>query len=130
VALTDQKDPLDGFRKVERSDDERLEDEIRALHRLNEDGIDIDLLREVIKADQLVDALQGEKVMARLMTHITQRYDECTKAWSLLDDPRSTKAVEYHTQVRAARMVINWVQTILENGNVAQRQIEAEEHYE
>ena len=119
-------DPLEGYRGVERSPDERIEDEVRIIHRLNEDGIDIELVREVVKADQLIEAMKGDKVLARLVTHVTTKMDEASKQWSACSDPRSDQAVRLHAEARAARMVIDWIQYVLETGAQAQKQMEAE----
>jgi len=100
-------DPLEGYRSREhKSDEEWMEDEIRVLHRMNEQEIDPELVRDVLKSDQLLDAIQQDKVLGRLVTYVTTRMDEVTKSWSACKDPRSDTAIELHTDARACRLCL------------------------
>ena len=124
-------DPLDGYcSKEARSPDEQAEEELRVLHRMNEEEIDPNLVRDVLKSDQLLAAMQDDKVLGRLVTYVTFRMDEVQKAWSACKDPRSDEAIQLHTDARACRLLIDWIQYVLGSGETAATQLEAEETHE
>lgn len=121
---------LDGYRSRERTQEELLQDQTSALHMLSDEGIDPELVREVIRSDQLVAAMQTDKVLGRLVTYVTTRLDECSKAWSSLKNPRDDEAMTLHTEARACRVLIDWIEFVLTSGAQATKQLEAEEEYE
>lgn len=123
-------DPLDGYRSREhRTLEEQQEDELRALHRLeNDSGVDEELVREIIRSDNLIKAMAEDKTLGKLVTYVTERLDTMTKLWSTSAIPTSPPCLAAHTEARACRLVIDWVQEIISNGDIAQQQLEANEY--
>ena len=127
MASQNEKDPLDGYRRVERTPLERQEDELNALHRIeNESGVDEALVREVIRSDNLIKAMAADKTLGKLVTGVTERLDAMTKVWSTSSLPTTPTCLAAHTEARACRLVIDWIEEIINNGAMAQQQLEAE----
>jgi len=121
-------DQLEGFRGRQISPEEQLEDDVRDLHNL-ESEIDEQLVREVLKSDQLIAAMQGDSVLGRLVTMITKRIDDCAKVWSSQQDPTSMAALNAHREARAARLLIDWIEMTINSGSTAETQLhEADRH--
>lgn len=120
-------DPLDGYRgKPHLSDDEAIEAEVRAIHSLNESDLDVDLVRDVLRSDQLVAAMQKDKPLGRLVTFATMRLDECSKVWQQQADPTSNAAMNAHREARAARLLIDWIEKVLNEGAQAEKLLNEE----
>lgn len=124
-------DPLNGYRgRPQLSAEELVEDEVRAFQALKHEGVDMGLVADLLSADELVEALDGDRPMARLVTHATQRLDACAKIWAASTDPTSTDCMNAHREARAARVLIDWIENVMITGQNAERElhIEAEEN--
>lgn len=121
-------DALDGYRgQPERSEEEYVEGEVRAIHEWAEHDVDIESMRDVIRMDDLLRELKDESsTVRRLVDHVTKRIDECSIAWQLAADPTGLDAVNAHRDARAARLVLDWIQTTIDQGEQAERQLEVE----
>ena len=120
--MVNEPDALDGFRgRAALSDDELMEDEIRAFQELRHGGVDMELVGDVLRADELVKALNGDRPLARLVTYATQRLDECSKVWQASADPASVTCLNAHREARAARILIDWIENEINVGRNAER---------
>lgn len=123
-------DPLDGYRgRPEFDSEEQLESEIRSIHEGMDNEVDLAAMREVIRMDDLIRELNNESsTMRRLVDYVTKKMDDCSQAWQCESDPTSSAALNAHRDIRAARLVLDWVQMTVEHGTQAERQLEVEEH--
>ena len=128
--MATETDNLSGYRSREGAGDDEIEAEVRALHSLENDGIDVSLVRDVIRSDELVKAMQGNRVVGRLVTYATERLDECSKAWQQMADPNSVAGLNAHREARAARLLIDWIEQQLKIGSQAEKQLHEAENYE
>lgn len=120
-------DPLEGFRG-RNHDDAEIDVELRALRNLHEEGIDVELVREVLRSDELMTAMKESRPMARLVTLATRKLDDAAKLWSMQLDPTSAVALNAHREARAARTLIDWIEETITMGAQASKQLEAEEY--
>jgi len=127
--MGNERPDLDGFRGRDITPEEQLEDDMRDLHDLDSE-IDVQLVREVLKSDQLVTAMQGDRVVARLVTMVTQRIDDCAKVWSTQQDPTSIAALNAHREARAARLLIDWIEKTINSGSTAETQLHEADRYD
>ena len=123
-------DPLDGYRgRPTLGEYEALEEEVRAFREFADSDIDIECLADVLKKDNLLKELKDESsTLKRLVTHAYKVMDNATKRWQFEGDPKSVAAVNAHGDARAARLVIDWIETQIEIGNQSERQLEAEDY--
>lgn len=121
---TSTEDPLDGFRARTEEDDAN-EEMVRGIRGLAEAGIDYKSIGDIVQSNDLVRALGEDKTLAKLVDHAAKIIKENTYLWSLADNPRTTDGL--HLQTRAARIVISWVQSIVQTGEVAEQLIEQQE---
>lgn len=128
--VPDKDDPLDGYRgRPSLEDYDKLEEEVRAFRELGETDIDLSLLGQVLKKDNLLKELNNESsVLKRLATHAYKVLDSASDRWVLESDANSVEAISAHGDARAARLVIDWIAEQIEIGNQAERQLEVEEH--
>lgn len=120
-------DNLDGYRGRNTSADELIENEVRAIHEWMDNDIDVEAMRDIIRMDDLIAELKDESsTIRRLVDYVTQRLDECCLEWQLASDPTGVDAVDAHRSARAARLVLNWIQMMIEQGRQAERQLEVE----
>jgi hypothetical protein len=103
---------------------EDVEAEVRALHGLDDEGVDLALIREVLKSDQLSRALAGDTVLSRLVTQVTDRLDEASKIWQTEANPSSARALKAHSDARACRILIDWIEYELNMGQTAEKILE------
>ena len=120
-------DPLDGFRG--RAEDDLSEQEriVKAVQGLHTQGVDFDLVREVVKSQQLNDEIERGGTLALLIHECSEKLQAAMVAWSMCDDPGSDEMRERHLEARSARIVLDWANQIATNGETAMRQIEMEE---
>ena len=123
-------DPLEGYKGPAHSEEEQLEAEVRALHGLNEAGIDVDMVRDVMKSDELLKAMVGDRPMGRLVTMVTVRMDECFKVWTLSADPTSKEALLAHREARAGRLLLDWIQDVTNTGEQSAKILNEAEDYD
>jgi hypothetical protein len=120
-------DSLDGYRGRTQSADELIENEVRAIHEWMDNDVDVEAMRDIIRMDDLVNELNDEtSTIRRLADHVTQRLDECSAIWQLAADPTGVDAINAHRTARAARLVLDWIQNIIEQGKQAERQLEVD----
>lgn len=135
--MSDQEpvDPLDGFRgRPERDAYEALEGEVNAFRSLANNDINMQLVSEVLRADQLIVDLKNESgSMKRLVTFVAAKLDQSCKEWQEEQNPKSERAINAHTEARAARILFNWIQDTIQTGQHAEALIQneaEEENYE
>jgi hypothetical protein len=118
----DKHDPLDGYRgRQPLTDDEMANDEMLAFQQVREKGVETDLIADVLKADELVMALKSDTVMARVATHAAKRIDTCQQQWTACADPTCERCLNAHREARAARIIIDWIQSEINVGRNAER---------
>jgi hypothetical protein len=116
---------LDGYRGPRTKDTyEAMEGELRALQALARNDPDADLIREVLKADELVRALNNNPAMMAITAYATRELDAACMAWQMEADPASQVALDAHRNARAARMLINWIDETIRGGQQAEAQLE------
>lgn len=128
--MASEKDPLEGYKGPAHSEEEKIEAEVRALHGLNEAGIDVDMVREVMQSDELIKAMTGDRPMARLVTMITKRMDECFKLWTMVADPTGKEALLAHREARAGRLLLDWIQVVTNTGEQSAKLLNEAEDYD
>lgn len=117
-----KSDPLEGFRGRKKDSYEALEDEVRAFRSLADNDIDLDLLQQVMRSDNILAELNNESsTLKRLVTFILNVIDESFKTWQLENDPKSDAAVAAHRDVAAARLVIDWIDEHIRAGGQAEQ---------
>ena len=123
--MAEGHDPLKGFRGRPSADEyTRMEEELRSYRSLANDDIDITLLRDVIKADNLIADLKNESsTLQRLCTHAAMRIGEACKAWVESGDPTHPQVATLHRDARAARLLLDWVDDQIKLGQQAERQL-------
>lgn len=121
-------DPLDGFRGRDDGNYEQMEEELLSFRALSQDDADFELLRNIIKHDAIMEALQQEgSAFQRLATHAVRCLDVARKDYEAAGNPHSDEAIDAHLRARAARLVVDWIETELEAGRQATQQVEANE---
>lgn len=122
-------DPLDGFRGSGSSDRyAQMEEELLAFRSLAVDDENVELLRDILKKDEIMAELRNQSgPFRRLATHAYSVLDSAQKQWIETDDPRSDAAIVAHGNARSARLVIDWIAHQIEIGKSAETQVEANE---
>jgi len=119
-----KEDPLEGFRA--RTDEDDLNEQVvRGIRGLSEAGIDYQAISDVIQSDDLVAALNDDKPLAKLVDHAAKIIKENSWEWSMANNHDDVK--DLHTETRAARIVISWIESIVQTGEVAKQLISEEE---
>ena len=121
-------DTLDGFRgSPNRGADVEIEDELRWVNSLRESELNTELLRAIVVSDDLERELNNDSsTMRRLVNRVIQELDEATKAWQSQADPMSAVAILAHRKARAARVVIDWIQEVMDEATAAEKMLEEE----
>ena len=117
-------DNLKGFRARTDQDDEN-ERLVRSIRGLSEQGIDHYAISDVIASQDVIDALQGDTILAKLATHCAEILKVNMYRWSISNEP--LKMHKEHLDSRAARLVIDWIESIKQTGEVAQQIIEQQD---
>jgi hypothetical protein len=121
-------DPLDGFRSSGSDRYAQLEEELLAFRSLAVDDENVELLRDILKKDEIMAALKETGgPFRRIATHAYNVFDQAKTRWVECDDPTSVEALNAHRDARAARLVIDWIAHQIEIGQQAQEQVEANE---
>ncbi|MHC5061715.1 MAG: hypothetical protein ACYTFK_11605 [Planctomycetota bacterium] len=121
-------DNLEGFRARTEQDDEN-EQMVRSIRGLSSRGIDYQAISDVIASRDLDEAISGDTILAKLAMHCAAVLSENMYRWSVSSKPE--QMVEEHLESRAARLVVSWIESIKQTGNVSQQLIEqqdTEEH--
>lgn len=113
-------DPLEGFRPRTEQDDQN-ESLVRSIRGLSERGIDAQSIADVIASQDLIDALNGDTILSKLVSHVARTIKEHTYAWTVSSEPEKMK--KEHLEVRAGRMVIAWIEEVQQTGDVAEQLI-------
>ena len=123
-----EDDPLDGFRGSGLSDRyQQLEEELLAFRSLAVDDENVELLRDILKKDQIIAELKNESgPFRRLATHAYNVLDHARSRWIEMEDPTSVEAINAHRDARAARLVIDWIGHQIEIGKAAEEQVSNE----
>jgi len=118
-------DPLAGFRgRPERDAYEAQEEEINAYRALASNDVNLPLLQDILRMDNLLEEMNRESsTLQRLVTHATERIGEACAFWVSNSDPASDDALKHHRNARAARLVLDWVDEQIRNGNAAEQQM-------
>jgi|GEM_PF-4727570 len=119
-----QNDPLEGFRARTQKDDDN-EEIVRSIRGLNERGIDYQSISGLIASNELKAALSEDTTLAKLATYCHEVMVENSTRWATADDPRDVDKL--HLETRAAGMVIAWMDSIIQTGEVAEQLIEQED---
>ena len=131
MASPQDNDPLDGFRGREMQAGDALIEEVLAYRELAATDLDKTLLALVLKRDQLERALQNESgSMVALVNMVLAKLDDACKVWQQEGDPTSVAARTAHLNARAARLVIDWVQEVMDQGQQAQDMMMMQEEEE
>lgn len=118
--MSQSTDPLEGFRPRTEEDDAN-EKMVRGIRGLANRGIDYTTMSDVVASQNLMDALKEDTTLAKLVTYCAEVLKTNTYAWTRSNDPASM--VGAHLECRAARMVIDWVESIEQSGMVAEQLI-------
>lgn len=125
--MANEEDALDGFRGRPAN---ASEEEAQAQEYLDHSNsheynpmIDMALVREVLNSDALLVAMKDDTALAMLVTYATGRLDTCSKVWQISPDPTSKEVLIAHREARAARLLIDWIEHVLKNGEIAEQQI-------
>jgi len=120
-----EEDPLEGFRARTDQDEvnEQIVDNIRGMA---DNGVDYVSMSVIMLSNELKAALKEDKLLRRLVAEVTGTLKECSHAWSESDDPDKTK--ELHLKARACKLVLNWIEGILQAGEVAEQLIAQEDN--
>ena len=117
-------DPLEGYRA--RTDEDDLnESMVRSIRGLSEKGIDYQSISDVIASQDLIDAINGDTILAKLAMHCATILSEHMYSWTVSNEPE--KMIKEHLESRAARLVISWIEGIKQTGEVAQQLIEQQD---
>jgi hypothetical protein len=117
-------DHLEGFRPRTDQDDEN-ERLVRSIRGLSEQGIDHYAISDVIASQDILDAINGDTILAKLVTHCAEVLKVNMYRWSVSNEPG--KMQKEHLDARAARMVVDWIESIKQTGEVAQQIIEQQD---
>lgn len=119
-----EADPLDGFRGRQEDAYEKMEEEVRAWRSVANNDIDLELLQDVVRCDNLIEELKDESsTLQRLCTHAAVEIGEACKAWVEADDPAKPAVVALHRNARAARLLLNWVEQQIRIGKESEHQM-------
>jgi hypothetical protein len=113
-------DPLDGYRARTEQDDEN-EEMVRSIRGLTSRGVDLETIADVVASQDLIEALNSDSILAKLVSHCANVLRYQMHAWSMSLTPE--KMQQEHLQARAARLVISWIEDIQGSGKVAEQLI-------
>ena len=117
-------DPLDGFR----GRDEDLSDEeeiLAAVTGLRELHVDPETVRLFVMSEKLTEALADPNSMiGRLADYCVELIKDNSMVWANSDDPTSEECKQLHLESRAARIVLGWVNSVINTGKVAAQELE------
>lgn len=119
-----QNDPLEGYRARTEEDDIN-ESMVRSIRGLSEKGIDYQAISDVIASQDLIEALNSDTILAKLISFCAEILKENMHKWSMSNEPE--KMHSEHLEARAARLTIAWVESIHQTGEVAQQLIEQQD---
>ncbi len=120
-------DNLEGYRaRTEEDDDNEML--VRSIRGLSEKGIDYQAISDVIASQDLIEAISKDSILAKLVMHCTGVLKENMYLWSVSREPE--KMQKEHLETKAARMVIAWIESIRQTGEVAQQLIEQQDIYD
>jgi hypothetical protein len=123
-------DPLDGYRgSPSLTPEEELAQDQDFLRRERETGgIDMELIRDVLRAEELLLAIGDDSsTMKRLMTHVAHERSRAVKALEMIGDIASPEAKSAHGTLRAAKLVFDWANHVYNAGRTAKAIIEEQE---
>jgi len=129
MAQNKETDPLQGFRGRD-NDFDLSESMAESAQALADMGVDYRHIADVIVSNDLQDALNEDTLMARLAGFCALKIKENTYTWSTSNDPCDKSMLKAHLETRAARLVISWIEQIVETGKIAEQIIERQEHSE
>ena len=119
---TKKPDPLEGYRGRRQEAYEAMEDEVRAFRSLADSDINLDLLQQIMRSDNILAELNNESsTLKRLVTFLLKVIDVSFKTWQLESDPTSDTAIAAHRNVAAARLVIDWIDVHMRAGDQAEQ---------
>lgn len=117
-----KNDPLEGYRGRTKDSYEELEDEVRAFRSLADNDIDLDLMQQVMRGDNILAELNdASSNFKRLVTFILKVIDISFKVWQRENDPKSDACVVAHRNVAAARLMLDWIDAHLRAGDQAEQ---------
>ena len=120
-------DPLDGFRARTDQDDQN-EEFVRSVRGLSAKGISVPDIALVIDRDEVIKAINEDTILRRLVNKCTEILKVNAYQWSMSNTPDETK--ELHLESRAARMVIDWLEGVILEGDVAEKLIAQDDEVE
>jgi len=129
VSKEPQAGNLDGIRGKPVVADSYASEMYEAIQSLRGMGINDELVRDVVVAEQLIEALDEDTLMKRLFSDCQERLIAAQNAWSGCFDPSSAEMRSVHTEARAAQMLIDWIGEILTAGAKAEQEIAEEENF-
>ena len=122
--MSQSTDPLEGYRPRTEEDDEN-ERMVRSIRGLADRGIDYTTMSDVVASQNLMDALKSDSTLSKLVTFCAEVIKAHTYAWTRSSAPE--QMAEAHLEARAARMVIDWVESIEQSGMVAEQLIKQQD---
>lgn len=122
--MSQSTDPLEGYRP-RTEEDEANERMVRGIRGLADRGIDYNTMADVVASQNLMDALKADTTLSKLVTYCAAVIKANTYAWTRSNEP--DKMAKQHLEARAARLVIDWVESIEQNGMVAEQLIKQQD---
>lgn len=122
--MSQSTDPLEGYRPRTEEDDEN-ERMVRSIRGLADRGIDYTTMSDVVAAQSLMDALKRDTTLAKLVTYCAAVIKSHTYTWTRSNRPEEMS--KEHLETRAARMVIDWIESIEQTGMVAEQLIKQQD---
>ena len=119
-----EADRLEGYR-ARTDEDDANEALVRSIRGLSENGIDRYAIADVVASQDLIDALNKDTILAKLVSFCAMILKERMYSWSMSNEPE--KMQSEHLEARAARLVISWIESIKQTGEVAQQLIEQQD---
>ncbi len=117
---TKKFDALEGFR-ARTDEDEQNEELIRSIRGLSSAGINVSDIALVIDRDEILKAINEDGILKQLVHKCSEILRINAYEWSMADNPEMTK--DLHLESRAARIVIDWIEGVIQMGNVAEQLI-------
>lgn len=122
--MAKENDPLDGYRARTEQDEEN-EVIAESLRGLAARGIDEETVADVIASEALIAAMSGDTVIAKLVTHCALIIKTNSYKWSISNAPATL--VKEHLETRAARLLVEWIESIVQTGQVAEQLIKQQD---
>lgn len=116
--MAKENDPLEGYRgRPERDSQEALEEEVRAFRSLASSDVNLGLLEDILKLDNILGDLNDETTtLKRLVTYASAVLGQSCVDWFTNDDPTSVKALVAHRNARTARLLMDWIDEQMRQG--------------